>query len=207
MNDPQAFIFHHTGGGGTIEGVRSTLRQRGLGAQYVMDRDGNIMQIGGPGSSHMLPGWGIGAGLNNGNTVGMEVIAKNNKDVTPQQIKAAQAFIAQNYPHLPIYGHGEVNPGHKEADEGMAIVNAIRSSRNQPPIPPAPIPNLPGSPLDMSYFMKARGQPDLPLFAPAQPPPQAPAAQAPSPSFFSTLSALGPSNPTDLQNWYNRQIG
>ena len=28
-----------------------------------------------------------------------------------------------------MFGHGEVNPGHKEADEGMTIVNAIRRDR------------------------------------------------------------------------------
>ncbi|WP_439398716.1 peptidoglycan recognition protein family protein [Bradyrhizobium sp. PMVTL-01] len=127
--DPQAFIMHHTGGRGTPDGVRNTLRQRGLGVEYIMDRDGNIERAGGPGSAHMMRGWGKGEGLSNSNTVGMEVIARDDKDVTPQQVEAARAFIAKNYPNTPVYGHGEVNPGHKEADEGMSIVNAIRSDR------------------------------------------------------------------------------
>jgi uncharacterized protein YoxC len=126
---PQAFIFHHTSGRGTIEGVQETLQQRRLGVEYAMDREGNIRQIGGPGSRHMLTGWGAGAGLSNANTVGMEVIAKNDRDVTAAQVKAAQAFIAQNYPNTPVFGHGQVNPGHKEADEGMTIVNAIKQAR------------------------------------------------------------------------------
>ncbi len=125
--DPAAFIMHHTGGRGSVEGVENTLHQRGLGVQYIMDREGNITEAGG--HSHMLPGWGKGEGLSNQNTVGMEVIAKDNNDVTPAQIAAAKAFIANRYPHTPVYGHGEVNPGHKEADEGMAIVNAIRADR------------------------------------------------------------------------------
>lgn len=131
--DPvKGFIMHHTGGGGTVEGVMNTLKQRGLGVEYVMDRDGQVYQIGGPGSSQMMPGWGAGAGLSNRNTVGMEVIAKDNSDVTPAQISAAQNFIKTYYPDTPVYGHGQVNPGHKQADEGMAITNAILAARGQP---------------------------------------------------------------------------
>ena len=128
--DPAAFIMHHTGGGRTPQDIENTLHQRGLGVQYIMDRDGNIVEAGG--QSHMLPGWGKGEGLSNRNTVGMEVIAKDNNDVTPAQVEAAKAFIAKNYPNTPVYGHGEVNPGHKEADEGMKIVNAIRAERAAP---------------------------------------------------------------------------
>ncbi len=143
-DDVAAFIVHHTGGRGTPEGVRNTLRQRGLGVEYIMDREGNIEVAGGRGSAHMKTGWGAGEGLSNRNTVGMEVIAKDNSDVTPQQVSAARAFIEKNYPNTPVYGHGEVNPGHKEADEGMKIVKAIRSHRatakaDNPPTPmPAP---------------------------------------------------------------------
>jgi hypothetical protein len=128
-DNPAAFIMHHTGGRGSVEGVKDTLNQRGLGVEYVMDREGNISRTGDRGAAHMLPGWGKGEGLSNRNTVGMEVIARDNGDVTPQQVKAAKAFIEKNYPTTPVFGHGEVNPGHKEADEGMAIVNAIRADR------------------------------------------------------------------------------
>jgi hypothetical protein len=127
---PAAFIMHHTGGGGDVGGVQSTLRQRGLGVEYVMDRDGNIFQTGGPGAANILPGYGPkGQGLDNRNVVGMEVIARDDKDVTPAQVAAAKAFMEKYYPKTPVFGHGEVNPGHKEADEGMTIVNAIRAQR------------------------------------------------------------------------------
>lgn len=125
-----AFIMHHTGGRGTVEGVQNTLRQRGLGVEYIMDRDGNIFQSGGRGASHMMKGWGpIGEGLSNRNTVGMEIIARNDRDVTEAQVKAAREFVAKNYPNTPVYGHGQVNPGHKEADEGMKVVNSINAER------------------------------------------------------------------------------
>jgi hypothetical protein len=130
--DPAAFITHHTSGRGTIAGVEATLQERGLGVQYVMDREGNIKQTGGPGASHIKTGWGEkGAGLSNRNVVGMEIIAKNDKDVTEAQKKAYAAFMAQRYPNTPIFGHGEVNPGHKEADEGLSAKNAALSMRER----------------------------------------------------------------------------
>lgn len=209
---PQAFIFHHTGGRGTVAGVQDTLRQRGLGVQYVMDRDGNITQIGGEGASHIRPGSGVGAGLSNANTVGMEVIAKDNGDVTPAQVAAAQRFIQQNYPNIPVYGHGEVNPGHKEADEGLAIVNAIRQGRGQPVAPVAfnSLPQQPSTPQPSLAFApppaqapQAFGQP-LPLFSQPSPQDQPVAqmaqAQAP-PSFFSYLA---PGSPQEAA-WFNFQ--
>jgi hypothetical protein len=136
--DPEAFIVHHTGGQGTAEGVVNTLRQRGLGVQYVMERDGTIKQIGGPGAANIMPEARYRQSpilgqdrpfLQNSNIVGMEVIALDDKDVTPAQVAAARKFIAEKYPNTPVFGHGEVNPGHKEADEGMTIVNAIRGDR------------------------------------------------------------------------------
>ena len=129
--DPVAFITHHTSGRGTVEGVINTLHERGLGVEYVMDRDGNIYDAGfGSGASNILPGWGPkGEGLNNRNIVGMEVIAKDNSDVTQAQKDSFARFMALRYPNTPIFGHGEVNPGHKEADEGQATKNAAMAYR------------------------------------------------------------------------------
>lgn len=126
---PEAFIMHHTGGG-TLQSTIDTLKERHLGVEYIMDRDGSVHVAGEPGAANILPGWGkYGKGLTNQNIVGMEVVAKDNNDVTPAQVKAAQEFIRENYPNTPVFGHGEVNPGHKEADEGLKISNAIRAER------------------------------------------------------------------------------
>ncbi len=133
IGTPKAFIVHHTGGGGSIQGVLDTLRQRHLGVQYVMDRDGSIYQVGGPGESQMMPGSGqYGSGLSNANTVGMEVIAKDDSDVTPAQVAAARQFIPAVYPNIAVYGHGQVNPGHKQETEGMTIVNALQAKGYTP---------------------------------------------------------------------------
>jgi N-acetylmuramoyl-L-alanine amidase/Protein of unknown function (DUF2934) len=143
-NDPAAFIVHHTSGRGTVDGVVSTLKERGLGVQYVMDRDGNIFQTGGPGAQNILAGWGPkGTGLNNQNIVGMEIIAKDDKDVTDAQKQSFARFIAARYPNTPLYGHGEVNPGHKEADEGLSAKAAALAYRNQ--LSSGQVPGMPGA--------------------------------------------------------------
>lgn len=180
LGTPSAFIFHHTGG---RSDPLPTLQQRGLGVQFIMDRDGNIRQVGGAGASHMRPGWGAGEGLSNKNTVGMEVIARDNRDVTPAQVAAAQKFIAEKYPTLPIYGHGEVNPGHKDRDEGLAIVNAIRESRGAPR-PPMPIP-----------------MPEAPRVAAVAPPPAAPFSMAPPAQAAAQPPQQPPGPPANLMSF------
>jgi hypothetical protein len=125
----KAFIAHHTGGGGTVEDIQRTLRARHLGVQYIMDREGNIYRTGGPGEHQIRHGSGIGAGLSNANTVGMEIIARHDADVTPLQTQRFVEFIRKNYPTTPVYGHGEVNPRHKEATEGLTVSEAVRADR------------------------------------------------------------------------------
>jgi hypothetical protein len=134
--DPEAFIAHHTSGRGTPEGVVADWRRggRGIGTQYIMDRQGVIHDIskeyGYGGRSHIKPGWGrLGSGLSNRNTVGMEIIARNDRDVTPEQAKAYADFMATRYPGTRILGHGEVNPGHREADEGITAKRAAEERR------------------------------------------------------------------------------
>lgn len=127
---PAAFIFHHTAGRGDAGGVMNTLRQRGLGVQYIMERDGKIYQVGGPGEKHIMPGTGPGAGLSNANVVGMEIIAKDDSDLTPEQVKSAVAFMRERYPYTLVYGHGMIN-GHKQATEGMTVTNAVLADRKQ----------------------------------------------------------------------------
>jgi hypothetical protein len=129
---PRAFIVHHTGGRGTPEGVIRELNRKGLGVQYVMDRNGRIYQTlpDGARGAHIMPGRGVGAGLSNANTIGMEVIGRDDRDITPAQVEAAKRFYAElqkRYPGINVFGHGEVNPGHKQATEGATITDALRN--------------------------------------------------------------------------------
>ncbi|MCL4743836.1 MAG: phage tail tape measure protein [Burkholderiaceae bacterium] len=132
----EGLIMHHTAGRGDPSDVADVLNKRGFGAHYIMDRDGNIFQMAPDNArlSHMRPGQGVGAGLSNSNTIGMEVIARNNQDLTPAQIAAGKQWIEEmraKYPGIGtnVFGHGEVNP-HKQGDEGTGIVEPWRQDQS-----------------------------------------------------------------------------
>jgi hypothetical protein len=134
--DPAAFIMHHTSGRGTPAGIVEDWRKNrpGVGTQFILDREGNIHDVrkefGYQGTAHIIKGSGAGAGLTSNNTVGMEVIARDDKDVNQKQIEAAKRFIREHYPNTPVIGDGLANPGHREADEGKTITDAIRAERS-----------------------------------------------------------------------------
>ena len=132
LGNVQGFIWHHTGGGSNVQSIVNTLNERHLGTQYIMDRDGSIYRFlpNGTQGAHILPST-INT-LSNSNTEGMEVIAQNDKDITPQQVASARRFAAwysTQHPGVQYFGHGEVNPGHKEATEGATITNAVRQDQ------------------------------------------------------------------------------
>ena len=136
MQDVKGLTLHHTGGRGTPQDVISTLNKRGFGAQYIMDREGKIFQTVPDGAqvSHMKNAQN-GSGLNNSNALGIEMIAKDNNDLTPAQIASGQQWIEQmreKYPGIGnnVFGHGELN-SHKQETEGMGVVNAWRESQQQ----------------------------------------------------------------------------
>jgi hypothetical protein len=130
---PSGFIVHHTAGRGDAAGVVNWWKKqgRGFGSQYIMDRNGVIHDVakefGYTGSNQILNGQGVGKGLNNGNVVGMEIIAKNDKDVTPQQAQNFANFYQNRFPGVPTYGHGQVNPGAREPSEGMTAIAALKA--------------------------------------------------------------------------------
>jgi hypothetical protein len=148
MKDVSGITVHHTGGRGTPEGVVNTLNERGLGVHYVMDREGNIYKTAPDGTrvAHMR---NSPIGLNNSNTLGIEVIGLDDKDITPEQINAGMDFINDmraTYPgiDMSVFGHGELNK-HKQATEGMSIVSAWREAMKEgleaaPEVAPTPTP-------------------------------------------------------------------
>jgi hypothetical protein len=174
---PQGFIFHHTGGAEPdAQHVVDVLNRRGLGTHYVMDRAGNIFRTlpNGAQGRHIRDGQGPGAGLSNQNTEGMEIIARDDRDITPAQIESAKRFAAdlrQRYPGIQFFGHGEVNP-HKQATEGATVTAAVRGGtpQQQPGVPqllastvtPQPAQKLPGTLTDLiAQTATAAGRPDL----------------------------------------------
>lgn len=138
------FIIHHTAGHGTAHGVVGVLNARGgLGVQWVVDRDGTIYKT--------LPSNSIGAhvgssdtksyrdrgappGISNANAQGVEVIAKDDADIQmPEQGIAVLKIIKHlGYTRDQIFGHGEVNPGHKAATEGATIKKYVMDHWDNP---------------------------------------------------------------------------
>ena len=162
LSEVKGLVLHHTGGRGDPNGVVNTLNQRGLGVHYVMDREGKIFRTlpDGARGAHMRPDE-VGKGLSNANTIGIEMIARDNNDLTPQQIASAQRFygaLQQKYPGLGIFGHGELNK-HKQATEAMAAVEAIRNG--QKPGDPAVLQAMraeQGAPQDPTLIQQAMAQ-------------------------------------------------
>lgn len=142
-NQPiQGIVIHHTAGS-TLQGALEEGRRNGTGANYYVDRDGTIYR-GAPENqytAHIQPptsGYrnGNNPNLSSQNTIGIETVAKNDADVTPEQRDAIQRLttdVARRNGIRPenVVGHGDIQGGpggNKEADEGVAAARAYRDS-------------------------------------------------------------------------------
>jgi hypothetical protein len=152
LSDVKGVIWHHSVAP-SVGATEAALKWRGYSTHYIMDRDGTIYQYLPDGSQgrHIKPTSGFssftGKPLDNNNTIGIEVVAADDKDVTPEQVKAGVAFskwLAAKYHLNPedFYGHGQVNPGHKQATEGKTIVDAARKALREDKEHPAPAPPI-----------------------------------------------------------------
>ena len=145
------FIIHHTAGHGTAHQVVRTLNTRKnkagqtikLGVQWVVDRDGTIYKTlpsgsrgAHVGSSDSKKNRNLGAppGISNSNAQGVEVVAKKDSDIKmPEQGIAVLKIIKHlGYTKDQIFGHGEVNPAHKQATEGATIKKYVLDHWDNP---------------------------------------------------------------------------
>jgi len=168
---PRAVIIHHTSDRHTPEQTVNIWRNErpGVGSQYIMDRDGVIhdtaKEYNYNGTGHFLPAnrqqWTKDAGLHNDNTVGIEVTANNDADVTPKQRENLRKWMNNTYPSTPFFGHSEVSIDRD--NEGEFATKAWRQERGindadkrdlsqyaahpgAPPTPPiSPTPPIPGA--------------------------------------------------------------
>jgi hypothetical protein len=161
MGQVSGLVLHHTGGRGTPEGVINTLNQRGLGVHYVMDREGKVYQTlpQGARGAHIKPSERKEIPVSNQNAIGIEVIAKNDNDITDAQKAAITGFrdyAAKTYGFDPknVYGHGHIN-SHKQATEGAALLAVLNGGTPAPAATgapagamaqPAAVPTLPADP-------------------------------------------------------------
>ena len=142
MEGVKGLVVHHTAGPNEqkTSDVTKVLRNKGLGYQYIMERDGSINRVVAEGSqaSHVRPG-GTGSlgergrGFGNQNLEGISLIAKGDKDITPEQISALKKFQVEHalkYGYDPLkttFGHGELNEHKINLNEGQNFLNQLRT--------------------------------------------------------------------------------
>lgn len=135
MKSVKGLVIHHSAGRGDINGLIATAHQRGYWAQYGMNRDGTVFRYA-PGKAwHTRNSYGDKSppGVGNDNMEGIEVIAKNEDDITPEQRESLKRFAVHhqrqyNYdPKTGFYGHSELNPGHRH-NEGESSARDFRNN-------------------------------------------------------------------------------
>ena len=203
--EPTAVIIHHTntGPGATPGGIVSGWRTEGpkkdipnLGAQIIIDRQGVPhyvqQEFGYNAFQHVqkksTPDELLQEGIENQKIIGIEVMAKNDKDITPAQIETAKQILRQ-YPNAIVAGHGAVNPGHKERTEGKTIADAINAERAKNPAPPQPQ-QVQQQPPPGQYWAPAPGAP--------WPTPGAPSGQPSTSQAPSTAPQAAPTGPRPI---------
>ena len=131
LKNTDYFITHHTAGHGSCEKVMQILNNRGpLGVQWIVDREGTVCQS--------LPLNSVGyhildsaKGQNNFNSQGVEVVGNDDNDILPIQAVSVLKLVKKlGIKPSQIYGHGEVNPGHRSASEGQTIKKFIQKNYN-----------------------------------------------------------------------------
>lgn len=145
MKDVGGMVFHHTAGT-SFDDAMTTLNRRGLGAQYIIDRDGSVyrtfpegrsaIHMREPGSRYRKDRSQPSSGYGNANLIGVEVVGLDDNDILPEQVQAATRLARglstqYGFPLENIWGHGELQ-SNKQRTEGMQIVSAIRG------LPPPP---------------------------------------------------------------------
>lgn len=157
----KALVIHHTAPRNeagdvpqTVDDIKGMYANRGLkGAHLFMDRQGNVMQTlpFDQAGQHIRTGQGPGAGLSNANTIGIEVAAKDDSDITPEQRESMKRLwpeIQRIQPGIQVFGHGEINP-HKQHTEGSTIVGDLRALGQTLPKAGEDVPLPPARPADI----------------------------------------------------------
>lgn len=107
------FILHHTAGRMDAAGVVRILNNRGLGVQWVIDREGTLYQTlptGNKGAHVAHIGRSAPKDLSNSTSQGVEIVANDDTDILIKQCKTALLLIKKlGYSLSNIYGHGEVS--------------------------------------------------------------------------------------------------
>ena len=140
-------VIHHTGGD-TPEGALAwwkNPKSKGVGAHYIIDKDGSVINTAPitDSTGHIMPDLATKK-INNKTSLGIEIVGKNDKDVTQAQKEAVKRLyeeqILPTYPNIKlenIRGHGELAKGYtgshaRPEDEGSSVVNFLRAKQANP---------------------------------------------------------------------------
>lgn len=132
-SETRGIVIHHTGGRGDASAIRKVFDEREVSAHYVIERDGRIVKM----MDDMSVAWHAGerndSVYNNETSIGVEIIANDDDDITPAQVEAASNLsksLAETYGFdltKDVVGHGEVAT-HKQRTEGQSVVEHIRGT-------------------------------------------------------------------------------
>ena len=135
MKDDKYFILHHTAGRGKASDVMNVLNNRRLGIQWIIDRDGKLFKTlpsGHRGAHIKLIRRSVPKDLSNRTSQGVEIIAKDDTDISITQCRTALKLIKSlGYPLSNVYGHGDVSTN-RGPDEGKTCKAYIKKYWNTP---------------------------------------------------------------------------
>lgn len=144
----RGLVVHHTASSDTAtpQAIAAGWKKTGTSSQFIMGRDGTVYQMvpDGQKAYQIKPSWNPAIPwASNSSTIGIELIAKDDADVTPAQVSSLQSFALQQAakygfdPATNVVGHGEINGAGapagtnptflRQASEGMTAVTALRS--------------------------------------------------------------------------------
>lgn len=129
------FVVHHTAGRGTADAVVGILNNRGLGVQWIIDREGKVYRSFPEGMTAYHTGHqdqkDAPTDLQNQTAQGVEVVANDDADVVPIQVLAAWKLLKYlGYSKDQVWGHGEVTHN-KQATEGQTITDFWRANSDK----------------------------------------------------------------------------
>ena len=130
LKDPVGIAFHWTGTKDLNQAVNTNKSGEQFGYQYLIDKDGTIRQNVPEGSAtwHILPS--KDTKYHNANMFGISMVGQDDKNATPEQLEAAKqlsTYLKKRYDlkEENYLGHGQLNPGHRQAAEGMRTINYV----------------------------------------------------------------------------------
>lgn len=128
----EGMIIHHTGGREpNPDHLVRVLKENTASVQFFIDRDAKVHQLMPDNHKAWHASKNNNSGYDNNNTVGVEIAAREDSDVTDAQVEAAKALIRRMStkhgfdPSSKVFGHGEVAT-HKRPTEGGRVLSSMR---------------------------------------------------------------------------------